>query len=134
MRPDVAVEWHNFFLMIPCMLVLGLLSHVKLFCDPMDYILPGFSVHVIFPGKNTGAGCHSSSRGFSDPGIEPASLALAGGLFTTEPPGKPNDPVLTWNIKVKSVSVIHDSDFKIFSENKLLKVSSDNSMVPSERF
>ena len=24
-----------------------------------------------------------------DPGIEPASLALAGGFFTTEPPGKP---------------------------------------------
>ena len=25
-----------------------------------------------------------------DPGIEPASPALAGELFTTEPPGKPN--------------------------------------------
>ena len=24
-----------------------------------------------------------------DPGIKPASLALAGGFFTTEPPGKP---------------------------------------------
>ena len=24
-----------------------------------------------------------------NPGIEPASLALAGGFFTTEPPGKP---------------------------------------------
>jgi len=24
-----------------------------------------------------------------DPGIEPTSLALAGGFFTTEPPGKP---------------------------------------------
>ena len=24
-----------------------------------------------------------------DPGIKPVSLALAGGLFTTEPPGKP---------------------------------------------
>ena len=48
MRPDVALEWHIFFLMIPRMLVLGLLSHVKLFCDPMDYILPGFSVHMIF--------------------------------------------------------------------------------------
>ena len=26
---------------------------------------------------------------FSDPGIEPVSPALAGGFFTTEPPGKP---------------------------------------------
>ena len=25
----------------------------------------------------------------SDPGIEPASPTLAGGFFTTEPPGKP---------------------------------------------
>ena len=24
-----------------------------------------------------------------DPGIQPASLALAGGFFTTEPPGRP---------------------------------------------
>ena len=26
--------------------------------DPMVYNLPGSSVHGIFPGKNTGAGCH----------------------------------------------------------------------------
>ena len=28
----------------------------------------------------------------SDPGIEPVSPALAGGFFTTEPPGKPKCP------------------------------------------
>ena len=27
-------------------------------CDPMDYSLPGSSVHGIFPGTNTGMGCH----------------------------------------------------------------------------
>ena len=27
-------------------------------CDPMDCSLPGSSVHGIFPGKNTGVGCH----------------------------------------------------------------------------
>ena len=27
-------------------------------CDLMDHSLPGSSVHGIFPGKNTGAGCH----------------------------------------------------------------------------
>ena len=27
-------------------------------CNPMDYSLPGSSVHEIFPGKNTGLGCH----------------------------------------------------------------------------
>ena len=26
--------------------------------DPMDCSLPGSSVHGIFPGKNTGVGCH----------------------------------------------------------------------------
>ena len=30
-----------------------------------------------------------SSGDLSDPGIEPTYLALAGGFFTTEPPGKP---------------------------------------------
>ena len=26
--------------------------------DPMDYSLPGSSIHGIFPGKSTGVGCH----------------------------------------------------------------------------
>ena len=26
-------------------------------CDPMDYSLPGSSIHGIFPGKSTGVGC-----------------------------------------------------------------------------
>jgi len=43
--------------------------------------------------KNTGVGCHFLLQGdLSDPRIEPmspASPALAGGFFTTEPPGKP---------------------------------------------
>ena len=32
-------------------------------CDPMDYSLPGFSVHGIFPGKNTGVGCYFLLQG-----------------------------------------------------------------------
>ena len=52
-----------------------------------------------FPGKNTGVGCDlllqgSLPRNLFNPGIEPASPALAGflplRLFTTEPPGKPS--------------------------------------------
>ena len=31
----------------------------------------------------------SFSRDLPNPGTEPVSLALAGGFFTTEPPGKP---------------------------------------------
>ena len=36
-------------------------------CDPLDCSLPGSSVHGIFPGKNTGVGCISYSRGSSWP-------------------------------------------------------------------
>ena len=32
-------------------------------CDPMDCSLPDFSVHGIFPGKNTGVGCHFLLQG-----------------------------------------------------------------------
>ena len=42
-----------------------------------------------FLGKNTEVGCHFFSRGSSQPGMEPASPALACGFFTTELPGKP---------------------------------------------
>ena len=46
-----------------------------------------------FPGKNTGVGCHCLLQGiFPNLGIEPvllASLALAGGFFTSVPRGKP---------------------------------------------
>ena len=43
-----------------------------------------------FPGKNTGAVCHSLLKGSSQPRDQPASPALAGEFFTTEPPGKPS--------------------------------------------
>ena len=32
-------------------------------CDPMDYSLPGFSVHGDSPGKGTGVGCHALLQG-----------------------------------------------------------------------
>ena len=48
-----------------------------------------------FPGKDTEVGCHFLLQGhLPDPGIKPASSALAGGFFTTESPGK-----LTMNFK-----------------------------------
>ena len=40
------------------------------------------------------SGLSFPSKGdLSDPGIEPASPALAGELFTTEPPGKPGKAI-----------------------------------------
>ena len=56
------------------------------FCDPMDYSPTGSSVHVDSPGKNTGVGCHVSSRGSSRPTDQTVSLlspALVGGFLTT---------------------------------------------------
>ena len=67
-----------------------------------------------FPGKSTGVWLQSmgsqrvghnlatntSPGGLSNPGIKSTSPALAGGLFTTEPPGKTES---------KSRSVLSDS-------------------------
>ena len=58
-------------------------------CDPMEparLLCPWDS-----PDKNTGVGCQCSPPGdLPDPGIKPMSPALEGGIFTTEPPGKPS--------------------------------------------
>ena len=57
-------------------------------CDLMDCSHPQDA-----PGRNTGLP-YPPPRDLPDPGIEPGSLispALAGGFFTTEPPGKPLD-------------------------------------------
>ena len=44
-------------------------------CDPMDYSLPGSSVHGDSPDKNTGAGCHFLLQGiFLSQGLNPDLL------------------------------------------------------------
>ena len=61
-------------------------------CDRMDYGLSGSSVHEISQARILEWVAISSSRGSLDSGTVPASPvspALAGGFFTTEPPGKP---------------------------------------------
>ena len=73
--------------------VLVTLSHVRLFVTPwteahqsplsMEFSRQEYWSWLPF----------FSPRDFPDPGIEPKSLAppaLADGIFTTEPPGKPN--------------------------------------------
>ena len=72
-------------------------------CDPMDYSPLGSSVHGIFQARIWVA--ISFSRGSSRPGIEPtphASSALAGGFFTTVPPGKPSQGAGDFKIQVKN--------------------------------
>ena len=58
----------------------------------MDYSLPGSSVHGIFQARILECVSVSFSRGLPYPGTKLVSLvspALAGGLFATQPPGKP---------------------------------------------
>ena len=65
------------------------LSHVRLFVTPwtVTYQAPlsmGFSRQEYWSGLP-----FPSPGDFPNPGIEPASPALTGGFFATEPPGKP---------------------------------------------
>ena len=58
----------------------------------MNHSQPGSSVHGImgFPRQGHWSGLPFPSAGdLPDPGIEAASPALAGELFSAEPPGKP---------------------------------------------
>ena len=55
-------------------------------CNPMDYSLPGFSVHWILPARILKWIAIPSSRDLPNPEIElksPMSPALAGGFFAT---------------------------------------------------
>ena len=64
-------------------------------CDPMDYSPPGSSVHGILQATILEWLAMPSSRGSSDPGIEPTSPALAGRFFisgtTWEAPNEGNN-------------------------------------------
>ena len=61
-------------------------------CSPPAPLFMGFP-----RGENTGVGCHFLLQGdLPNPGIEslsPESPEMAGGFFTTEPPGKPINSV-----------------------------------------
>ena len=52
-------------------------------CDPMDYILPASSVHEILQARILESGvAFPFSKGFSNLGIKPGSLCIAGTFFT----------------------------------------------------
>ena len=62
-------------------------------CDPMDCSLPGSSVMEFSRQEYWNRLPFPPPGDLADPGTEPASPvlpALAGGFFTTEPPGKPH--------------------------------------------
>ena len=58
-------------------------------CDSMDCSPPGSSVHGIFQARTLKQVVIPSPGDLPNPGIKPLFPALAGGFFTTVPPGKP---------------------------------------------
>ena len=58
-------------------------------CDPVDYSLPGPSVHGDSPGKILEWAAMPSSRGPSQPTDQTPVSCIAGGFFIPEPPGEP---------------------------------------------
>ena len=69
-----------------CLVTMSCLS----LCNPLDYSLPGSSVHGISWTRILEWVAILFSRDLPNPGIKPASPPLASGFFTTEPSGKPN--------------------------------------------
>ena len=65
------------------LLLLLSLSHVQLFCDPMDCSLPGSSVHGISRQEYWSGLPFPFPGDLSDLGIKPVSPALADGFLTT---------------------------------------------------
>ena len=59
-------------------------SCVRLFCDPVDCSLPGFSVHGIFQARVPEWVAISFSGDLSDPGIEARSPALQADTLPSE--------------------------------------------------
>ena len=63
---------------------------------PMDCSLPGSSSHGIFPGKNTGVGCHFLLQGiFPTQGLNPGLLHCGQILHRLSYQGNPIRPVKT---------------------------------------
>ena len=81
-------------------------SHPAL-CERMDCSPPGSSVYGILPQEFWSGFPFPPSGDLPNTGIKPVypvSPALAGGLFTTEPPGKP-DVIIDTSLSMKTASL-----------------------------
>ena len=66
------------------------LSHVLLFCDPMDCSPPGSTVHRDSPDKNTGVDCHALLQGiFPTQELNPSLLHCRQILYCLSHQGSP---------------------------------------------
>ena len=78
-----------------CACVLSCFSCVRLFATPWTVACQaplsiGFSRQEYWSGLPCPSSREGSCHAPPDPGIKPECPALAGGFFTTEPPGKPS--------------------------------------------
>ena len=85
---DPFLYWRVGFNLISCVCVLVGQSCLTL-CDPVDYSLPGSSVHGILQTRIPKWVAMPSSRGSSWPRDRTCISCITGGFFTAEPPGKP---------------------------------------------
>ena len=72
--------------------------HVRL-CDLTGYSLPGSSVHGLLQARVPELVAMPSSKGSSNPGIEPQASCFAARFFTAEPPGKNQPPCVKISTK-----------------------------------
>ena len=112
--------------------IVELLSSVRLFCNLMDYS-PSGSSSMGFPWEEYWSGLpFPSPEELPDPGIEPVSLALAGGFFATEPWGMPSQSyrfsssqVWMWELDHKEGWVLKNWCFPTVVLEKTLESSLD---------
>ena len=95
---------HLFTLFIQCCHCAATKSCPTL-CNPMNYSLPGSSGHGISQAGILERVAISFSRRSSQPRDGTCISCLAGGLFTTEPPGKP--------LRFQVVKILHMTTFYI---------------------
>ena len=78
---DLSYYWLHLGLMLCMKVKVKLLSRVRLFCDPLDCSLPGFSVHGILQARILEWVTISFSRGSSWPRDQPRVFHIGGRRF-----------------------------------------------------
>ena len=73
-----------------CMCICFVAQSCPTLCNPMDYSLPGSSVHGDSPGKNAQVGCHALLQGsFPTQGLNPGLLHCRQILYSLSHQGSP---------------------------------------------
>ena len=75
------------------------------FCNPMDYSLPGSSVHGVLQARILEWVANPFSRDLPDPGIGPGSPAMQADSLLSEPPGKPHTVVHMYQFQSPNLSL-----------------------------